>query len=765
MNNINITHKEEKGLQNQAYKDFINSQNPRQTNTYTKFLQLKTPSIGIKDYIEKLENSSEPTILNIINYTKNISLKQNANIDDVKYTNFKTFFNSTVEKVSNELDNNKGPIIEAHLPPYNKINEYTDIMNEIVNKYKVLYLDNLNDDGKHNFTNENKQEIYPNYLEDLYNQSDKPYVDFEIKHGLKKPIVEQNDKEFFQTLNLRVQGLEECKNKLAGQYESAKHYFNEEYKREKENYENLNYPQLSKNKNNKNTQTTKNANNANNVNSQCKTIYYNADVLERSQNNIYKATIYEKFKTLFEKQEEFEFAKTFLPEDYFKDDNKEKFLEKIKELINSNNRDLRQFVFAHTKDETFSKLQELKPFLYEAGGMSSSINYKTSCNPFVNWSIMLNLLYCRCSLSKTKSEVLCPVRFILPEYNEPEFQIRDRDSLIDLFNNDNNATFLSIITIKFFHEQSKTYRVWFLYIFKNNKLELETFKVDTIVGIQVKYFIVNSNLKCVNTDSLFERHNVTHTELTFFVEYANKYKNIYFYKTKFDNRNIFISKIHNLVENTFLEPLKLKKISINLIKHNDNDKKYHKFKIKIIEDNQMKGGNKDKILYKITKTQKENNLFYSNNKICGNIYNIFLNNALFISNRYVLTENTNNKKLFFKCINLLNNYVLVSGTEIEFRANLLLNEIKKDSIPIYKPLSGISFYDVNEIFTKYNILSFLNKSSNILYIGSNYNLAELTKYKNYKLDNITAILLTNNNYYKINIEKWYEFIKNNKKIY
>ena len=183
------------------------------------------------------------------------------------------------------------------------------------------------------------------------------------------------------------------------------------------------------------------------------------------------------------------------------------------------------------------------------------------------------------------------------------------------------------------------------------------------------------------------------------------------------------------------------------------------------EDKKMVGGNKDKILYKITKTQKENNLFYSDNNICGNIYNIFLNNALHISNNYVLTKNNNNKKLFFKCINSLNNYVLVSGTEIEFRANLLLNELKKDSIPVYKPLTGITFYAVNEIFTKFNILSYLDKSSNILYIGSDYNLAELTKYKNYKLDNITAILLTNNNYYKNNIEKWYEFIKNNNKIY
>ena len=76
-------------------------------------------SDGINHWITTLTQSSEPTILNL---NKKTSLMQNINY--TIYEKFKTFFNLTVKKVGDELDNNKGPIIKAHLPDYNENEEY-----------------------------------------------------------------------------------------------------------------------------------------------------------------------------------------------------------------------------------------------------------------------------------------------------------------------------------------------------------------------------------------------------------------------------------------------------------------------------------------------------------------------------------------------------------------------------------------------------------------------------------------------------------------
>ena len=106
------------------------------------------PSYGIKDFIKKLNDSKEPTILNLYDSTK-ISLREKAQIDANEYKEFNNFFDLTVEKVSKELDNNKGPIIEYHLPDNNKNKEHIKGMTEIVDKYKKLYINLLTNDGKH----------------------------------------------------------------------------------------------------------------------------------------------------------------------------------------------------------------------------------------------------------------------------------------------------------------------------------------------------------------------------------------------------------------------------------------------------------------------------------------------------------------------------------------------------------------------------------------------------------------------------------------
>ena len=123
------------------------------------------PSSGIKDFIKKLEDSTEPTILNLdtykLSFSDKLKLKPKNKNEDTIYNKFKLFFNTTVKKVSFELDNNKGPIIECHLPDYNKNEEYIKAMTEIVDKYKELYLNNLTNDVKHHLTIDTK-EVYPN---------------------------------------------------------------------------------------------------------------------------------------------------------------------------------------------------------------------------------------------------------------------------------------------------------------------------------------------------------------------------------------------------------------------------------------------------------------------------------------------------------------------------------------------------------------------------------------------------------------------------
>ena len=46
----------------------------------------------------------------------------------------------------------------------------------------------------------------------------------------------------------------------------------------------------------------------------------------------------------------------------------------------------------------------------------------------------------------------------------------DVDNNLEVTNKDTKNNFIGIITIKYFHEQTQTYRIWFLYIFDNNNI-------------------------------------------------------------------------------------------------------------------------------------------------------------------------------------------------------------------------------------------------------------------------------------------------------
>ena len=348
----------------------------------TNFGHLPSPSNGINHWISTLKSNDEPTLLNI-NTNKKISFEDKLKIDAKKYKDFNTFFDSTVKKVSDELDNNKGPIIEFHLPDTNNNDENNQALTEIVDKYKELYLNKLTNDGNHKLTD--KKEIYPNYLEDLYTKNDKPYVDFETKNGITKPIVEQTDDEFLETLKLRIKGLQKCIKDNKNQDEYIQ-YFKNEYDKENKTYE------------------------SHNVNKQCKSIYYNDKMLKDSSeitsNTELQTEVFKYYDTWLSQPNEIEFAKTFLPSNFFINQKtktdyefKNELLDKIKTLITENNRDSRQFVFGFFKDDEFEFLLKLRPFLFEVGGMLKEQTCSTSCNPLVNWSIILNMIYSRCTTS------------------------------------------------------------------------------------------------------------------------------------------------------------------------------------------------------------------------------------------------------------------------------------------------------------------------------------------------------------------------------
>jgi len=757
----NISNLEEKKKQYKEYLNHLHTLDPIEYNRSVKSSKYP-PSFGINHYIETLKKLDEATILNLSN-PKYVT----KNFNEIKYDKFISHFYSVIRKVSSELDNLKGPIIEYYiLPEYQLNDEYKTAMNEIVDKYKKLYLNDIKNDGKHKLT-ENDTDIFPNYLDDLYTQHNKPYIDFETKNGLDKPIVEQTDEEFYDTLRLRIQGLKECQDKLGGQFESAKQYFIEEYERENKIYDDLNFPKI-------NTKT-KAISIDNKISSQCKTIYYNDKMLEDSknitQNKELQTKVFKNYETWLSNPNEIEFAKTFLPAEYFtnqKTKTQEEFTNElfgnIKLLILSNNRDYRQCVFGKFEDKEFTNyLKYLKPFLFEVGGMLKSEEQTVSCNPFVNWSILLNLLYCRCAISNTNPEVLCPVRFIIPEkaminYNEPnetlEFEIKNRKPLIEVFG---ECKFIGIITIKYFHEETQTFRIWFLYIFEN--LDFKNARKQ-FNGIREKYFILNSKLKFVNTGSFSEYHNITHTELTFFCKLA-EINMLYFYKTKFDNRNIFISKKNNLESENSLSSLGIKPITIKVITKEFKGHLYptHSF----IMTNIMKGGNINKLynLYEITKTMDETKLLYNNVNICGVFYNDYFKNATFIRKYHRLLDD--NKLKIVNIINILNNFYLINvekNLSNKYKIIKITREITK-----FKPiLSGIKFYENNEILNNYNIIKILKKNSKILYLGSSYSFIETLKYNKYNANNTTFIFIK----HKINkyiLEEFTKYINTISKLY
>ena len=726
------------------------------------------PSDGIKDFIKKLEDSTEPTILNLdtykLSFSDKLKLKPKNKNEDTIYNKFKLFFNTTVNKVSKELDENKGPIIDCHLPDeYNNDENTKAAMQEIVDKYKKLYLNDLINDGYHQLTSDTK-EIYPNYLEDLYSQNEKPYIDFEKQNFLGNPISEKNDEEFFDTLKLRIKGLDECKNKLEGQFETAESYFNEEYDNENDKYEEI--------------KDNKDLNIDDKIREQCNAIQYGDEILIKSKEILNDSKLNLNLDKLIDffntNPNELEFAKTFLPEDFFIGLNNDNIRLKLKNLILKNDRKMRQYVFGFYSEKKYNKIRPLTPFLYETSNILIPKDSNKSCNFLINWNIISNLLFCRCAISN--NQTLCSTRFIISDTEETkllknidndgnktiEFELKNPPPILDLFNS--NCIFTSILTIKYFHEESNTFRVWFLYIFKNNNCQKTT---DFISGIRDTYFIVNSNLKFVNKGQLFQRHNVTHSELSFFINFNKKNKEkIYFYNIYLYNNTIFISSyndLNDIKKYPILSNLQMKRIDINTKPYFTKNKEYPTNTFIIKEINTLMVGGNINNLYKITTTTNDKLFYNININIAG------INYLNYINKTYKLTElhiknNIEYKKKYELVSNILYDYLLISNDNIYIISNVFKKINKNYVITNYIPLSNY-YYNYVEIFNKYKLLN-INKNDNILLFGLQITPIEFIKLNNYKINKINIVIPNfivekNKNIYI----KWINYINSIKKIY
>jgi len=544
----------------------------------------------VSEFTNKVTEIDEPTILNLTNYKKD-----DPNFNAAIYANFNEFYKQINTQLDTEIKQNKGFIIQA----FSIKDEFRKELKSIEDSYNDMYLKPIKPeefyDGK-----------YPQFLKHMFNKSYKVYEKYEEELGLPNDkyenpvrIEDQTDEQIFETLKLRIDGLKQCQISPQTSIDEKK-YYEIEYERELDSYNKL--------------ASDDTISFAEKVAKQCKNIFYNLDSLEKYQSSITKdsnETYITRLKKFFyDNPDEELYARTFLPESCF-DNVDGKFtinFDKVKELLKSGDRDFRQFVFGFYSDSILDNIRQLKPFLYEAGGMIYKDNYNSSCNQLVNWSLFLNMLYCRCGVSNT--EPLCPARFnitlrsslstslsrksitkqnttkntnesfhktVQDGYETITFDIRDKLPLTDIFDGepDTNAEFMGIIAIKYYHEETNEVRIWYFFVFKNNDLTNSS-RQNTNTGVRDKVILCNYRLRQINMFALFEKHNVTHYELLHYINLANKKtpgsRTLYFYKSLStyhqDKQNktetIFISRRDDLEKIPFLTDLQLTKVEIKM---------------------------------------------------------------------------------------------------------------------------------------------------------------------------------------------------------
>jgi len=723
-----------------------------------------------QDYLtQKLDNV---TILNLDEYLRSNNLYTNFN--QKEYDNFKSFQKSVFEQLADEVDKNTGEIIKYHV--HNE--EYKTQLQEIFNEYKASYIDGFKP---------TKDKPYPFFMEDLNSKSDKPYKEFEEQNGITTKIEDQDDKQFLDTLGKRIEGLKQC-TKTEGYRDISVDYFKNEYEREKDNYE-----QITK------KVSTSKEELKQDIDKHCKLIDYSSSMV-RQKNNITNEKelnlIMDRLKKFYEKNlKEKIYAKTFLPETCWNENGEIDYdiIQGIIKQTSVDGRHFAQYVYGFFSNEQLKEIRDLELPLYIIGGILPILDYKVSCSPLVIWSLLSNMLKTKCSTYN--SNPLCFLRLYLPVLDtlinrlsfednlsyipvnrdtnniQEIYEIQTHNKLLNLFDNDlsKNSEFVGIISIKYIYNKTKfleshkpEYRIWYLYVFKNNKTDKDDeTRVNTMTGIRDELFCVSQDLYYINKGGLFKRDNVTYYELLFFIELCKK-NNIFFYKTKYNPTLLFLSLDDNLKDNQFLSELEITKVDLKIYRY-INKKTYLTLEYGL----NMTGGFK-LLKYKLNLSNNEKILYFNKNLISEYVIKskVLLNKALNLSyftdnikDNYISTD----KRILLNTIQHLYEYLLVNYDESYLGYKFNNNDI---IITKYKPL-GLNFYHIHELFYKYNIFKNFNYDTDtILTLGTNISFIETIKFNNYKIKNIKNILTLQQNIYKNDdLEKWNNYIKNVENIY
>ena len=147
----------------------------------------------------------------------------------------------------------------------------------------------------------------------------------------------------------------------------------------------------------------------------------------------------------------------------------------------------------------------------------------------------------RCGLSNNDETVIFPIRFILQMYEESKPKLKDKinndttqnisirhsTKKINIFKSP-DYTMVGLIIIKYYHEQTHTYRNYILFIIKH---KIEKYIFDYTTGKRIDYSLLNMTFGQVNPGSIFEKPSATYQELKFLYQMSirKEYTKILFY--------------------------------------------------------------------------------------------------------------------------------------------------------------------------------------------------------------------------------------------
>ncbi len=657
----------------------------------------------VRDLQFDLDNETVNQFLNFVPY--NIyNLKIGTNDEDIQesdkknYLNFLITANKAIQKIQDELINNKGKIV-SYIPAEDGIKEpeFLELYFNLFDKKKSTNDTNDNiavtKDGfiypiffKNNFINEDTKKLKK--VGNLF--SDKTQIDDKMKAAL----------------NQRVSSLKYCyeflQPKTEIEEEKLKYYISE-FLRETDYIEKPNKER-------------------------CRNINWGLMEKKLFENQSLKdEQIIKISEFINSNQDEKKLLGTFLDDSMFNKDQSINFEKVLKERK-------RQYIFGFR--DTIKKLGfESYPLLYVAIVIIYDLFY--SCGQYVNWSLLTNLLYDYCALEQ--KDMLFPIRFILerkeslgyfPTEGKYNLNFSPKNKPKYIFN-PKLFKFMGVISIKFkyiFYKEEDIHRkpekrqfLLFVFkkIFKETEIELpilydliKNYNLDS--GLIPEYIILNHSLQFIEYGNVFKNPAITHIEFNHFFQHTDY--NIEFYRHK---------------------PSIEKGIDMLFIRKVDELSTTPEFKVKT---EQM---DLEKVIIKREATQNQASLFIN---IKSDIQNVQNAGSYKLDDLYkpIINDNVYKEVIekLFKIINnqetidnLKNIYPYVFVNIIDFKSLNFFQEKKFNKLMSkYVPITN-SFFQNYEVIKKFD----LDNPYSVLQIGNTPDFSEALMYNNYNITDITYI--------------------------